>query len=370
MKNKILILGTGNAQEDIIKYCKEDGFEVYVCSYIEGDKAEKYADHFALINITEVDEIKKYMIENGINYIYSAGSDIAMPSVTKVAEDLKLPGFVSSKTAFICNNKNILREALGENFKGNLQYTVLTKMPESVPIDFPAVLKPVDSQGQRGVVKVNNLEELQENFDHSMSFSSIKKVIVEEYVEGNEISVNTFMKNGKLEFALISDREVWEEYPGGIIRKHILPSRYSGSEVESKIIDLVERVVEKLEIKNGPAYFQIKIKNEEEPKLLEVTPRLDGCHMWRVIKEYTGVDLMAACVKGLKGESADLSYSQPILSEASLEFMCASPGTKFQKENYDIRESIFVKYYYEENEVVKKMNGYMEKCGYVIRGSK
>lgn len=370
MKKKILILGTGNAQEDIIRYCKEDGFEVYACSYTKGDKAEKYADHFALINIIEVEQIEKYIQENNIDYIYSAGSDIAMPSVTKVAEDLNLPCFVSSRTAFVCNNKNVLREELGENFKGNLQYVVLSSVPEKIALDFPVIMKPVDSQGQRGVIKVNNIEELQENFERSMSFSHIKKVIVEEYVEGNEISVNAFVKNGEMQFALVSDREVWEDFPGGIIRKHILPGKYAGSQVEEKIIDLVKRVVDKLEIKNGPAYFQIKIKNEEEPKLLEVTPRLDGCHMWRVIKEYTGVDLLAASVKLLKGEEVDLNYQQTILSEASLEFMCAGPGTNFVKDSYDVSDSLFVKYYYEDNDVVKKMNGYMEKCGYIIRGCK
>ena len=107
---KILILGTGNAQEDIIRYCKDEGFEVYACSYTSGDNAEKYADHFSLINITAIDEIIKYVVDNKIDLVYSVGSDLAMPSVAAVSERLDMPHFVSLNAAHICNNKNLLRE--------------------------------------------------------------------------------------------------------------------------------------------------------------------------------------------------------------------------------------------------------------------
>ncbi len=370
MNKKILILGTGNAQEDIIRYCKEQGLEVHACSYIKGDKAEKYVDKFSLINIIDVEKIKEYIVENKIDYVYSVGSDIAMPTVTRVAEDLKLPAFTTPETAYICNNKNELREYLGRDFEGNLNYCVLTEKPEEISLEFPLIMKPVDSQGQRGVIKVYDIEELKANFDTSMSYSNIKKVIVEEFVDGDEISVNTFMKDGKMVFSLVSDREVWEDFPGGIIRKHILPSKYSGQEAEGKILELVNRVLAKLDIKDGPAYLQIKIKNGVEPKILEVTPRLDGCHMWRVIKEYTGIDLLASSVDLLIGKEVELSYERPLLREASLEFMCAAPGTRFCKEKYCTDYSRFIKYYYEDGETVKKMNGYMEKCGYIIRGER
>lgn len=364
---KILILGTGNAQEDIIRYCKDEGFEVYACSYTSGDNAEKYADHFSLINITAIDEIIKYVVDNKIDLVYSVGSDLAMPSVAAVSERLDMPHFVSLNAAHICNNKNLLREHLGKEFKGNLDYTVLSKVPEEIALEFPVVMKPVDSQGQRGVIKLNNMDELKRNFEHSLSFSQNKKVIIEEFVEGDEVSVNIFLENGEIKFALVSDREVWDGYPGGIIHKHILPSKYQGRQ-KKDILDLVDRVIKKIKINDGPVYFQIKMKNGTEPRLLEVTPRLDGCHMWRVIKEYTGVDLLATSVKMLLGEKMKVNFDKPILSNASLEFMCAEPGTEFMKERYNIEGARFIKYYYQDHQKVKRMNGYMEKCGYIIRG--
>ena len=362
----ILILGTGNAQEDLIKLCKEKGLEVYACSYSQGEKAERYVDHFAQINIIDTNKIEEYVKKHQIDYIYSVGSDLAMPTVAKVAENRGMICPVSFNITFICNNKG----ALGGNFDGNLKYMILSDIPDKIRLEFPVVMKPVDSQGQRGVVTVYNMKELTELFEGTMSYSREKKVIIEEYVEGDEVSVNVFVKNGEIIFSLISDRIVWEEYPGGIIRKHELPSKYAGLEEENKINNLVKRVINKLEILNGPVYFQIKLKNGKEPKLLEVTPRLDGCHMWRAIKEYTGIDLLDACVKLLLEEKVCLQYSKPAFSSISLEFICAEPETEFDKNKYNTENTIFSKYYYKNNEKVKKMNGYMEKCGYVIQGDK
>ncbi len=363
----ILILGTGNAQEDVIKFCKNNGFIVYACSYTKGDSAEAFADFFSLINIIDTEALIDYVKKNQIGYIYSIGSDLAMPSVSRVAETCGLPHFVSYKTAMICNNKGMLREHLGQDFRGNLDYHILEECPTSIPLDYPVVIKPVDSQGQRGVAKVSNIAELKEAFEHSRSFSKTGKVIVEEYVEGDEISVNAFVVDGRIKFALISDREAWEEYPGGIIHRHLLPSHYSGGQIEDAILDLVKRVLIKLNIKNGPVYFQIKVKSNGSPKLLEVTPRLDGCHMWRLIRTYTGVDLLDASIQLLLGREISLEYDRPKCQRAELEFLCAPPHTVFQRSVYNVRDAEFLKYYYEDGQTVKKMNGYMEKCGYIIK---
>ena len=103
--NKILVLGTGAAQADLIRACKDRGREVYACSYRSGDVGQKYADHFAEINITDAEAVKDYATANDIDCIYSTGSDIAMPTAFGVSEELGLKSFCSSRTAVICNNK-------------------------------------------------------------------------------------------------------------------------------------------------------------------------------------------------------------------------------------------------------------------------
>ena len=90
MKKKLLILGAGNAQIDLIEYAKRIGLKVYVCSYSDNDKGIPLADVFEQIDITDADKIENYVRENEIDYIYSVGSDIAVPTLCKVAENLNM----------------------------------------------------------------------------------------------------------------------------------------------------------------------------------------------------------------------------------------------------------------------------------------
>ncbi len=361
---KVLILGIGNAQIDAVNYCKAAGYEVYGCSYTNVEKGIPLLDHFEMINILDMDRVLEYTKRENIDIIYSVGSDIAMPTVSYVSEKLGLPHFVSFDTAKICNSKELMREALGPDFKGNVPYVVADKVEDlSVYHDFPGIIKPVDSQGQRGVYRVDSIEEAKARFAQSVSHSKKGKVILEKYLDGQEVSVNAYMVDGEMKFGLVSDRISFSEFPGGIIKEHYLPSSFS-EEIQNKTLDLSRRVANKLNIQNGPCYFQIKI-TDGEPYLVEVTPRLDGCHMWRLIRHYNGIDLMDTLFKHLlNNEIAEDAFCPSHEAKAvRTVFMCQPPETAFKKES-DYPDALEVCWYYDEGESVRKMNGYMEKCGY------
>ena len=364
---KILVLGTGAPQADLIRACKEREWEVHACSYRSGDPGERLADHFAQINIVDVDAITDYAAKNAIDVVYSAGSDIAMPTAFSVSERLGLFHFCSKESALICNTKTLLRRTLGKHFVGNIPYQTLCSKEEAVEIPYPLMIKPEDSQGQRGVFCVHDHEELLQCFDESMHFSRSKRLILEKKVEGSEISVNTFSCNGKILFFLPSERVVWPELSGGIIHRHIVPSRWAEDGTAMKRVKaLVERTLQHLSIVNGPAYFQIMLDQEEMPYLIEVTPRLDGCHMWRLIRFSTGIDLLKLTVNALAGEMVSIipEYS---IEPFETEFLCQEPDMPFRKDQFVLGNYEYLEWYYEDGEIVHRMNGYKEKSGYVIR---
>ncbi len=364
---KILILGTGQAQTDVIRYCKDKGHRVYACSYLSGDAAEKYADGFRQINIKDTDAVEAYAKELGADYVYSVGSDLAMPTAARVSERLGLPAFVSSDTAVACNTKTVFRKRLGNGFEGNLRFIEAESVDAAIELDYPLIMKPTDSQGQRGVYRIDSYEDYKKHFDASMSFANNKRIIVEEYVDGDEISVNCFSCGGKTVFSLISDRIVWANYPGGLIHKHVIPSKYGKGESAERIIDLVSRVLDALDIKNGPSYFQIKMKDGKYPKLLEVTPRLDGCHMWRLIRYATGVDLLAMTVDMLTGERSFAGEIKDYpVKPCYLEFLSEEPGKLYDRSKYSTDDAVYLQWYYENGDKVKSSNGYIEKGGFKI----
>ena len=175
------------------------------------------------------------------------------------------------------------------------------------------------------------------------------------------------MQDGELRFAIVSDRYAFDEYPGGIIKKHIIPSSFADKEAQEKTIDLAKRVASKIGVENGPFYCQIKLKNGTEPVILEITPRLDGCHMWNLIKHYCGADLLDACFRHLLAGEAVLTdnYEMPD-EEYCLEFMSKESNATFKGSDFDTSKAEFVCSYYRDGDRVLKVNGYIEKCGYMI----
>lgn len=368
-KKRILILGAGNAQIDAIEYCKGCGYEVVGCSYTTVDCGIPHLDYFEQVDIKDIHGIVSLAKKYEVVAIYSVGSDLAMPTAMKASELIGLPHFISYETAETCHSKAKMRDILGKKFVGNISYIVCRTLEEAMQYSaFPGMMKPVDSQGQRGCFKVESLEDVRKYFETSLEYSIEGKVIIEEFIDGPEVSVNAYMQDGHMKFGIVSDRYAFDEYPGGIIKEHRIPSSFADAETRKKTLELANRVAVKIGINNGPCYFQIKLREGKEPLIIEVTPRLDGCHMWNLIKHYCGADLMDASFRHLLNDENVLthSYTMPDI-EYSLEFMCKEPNSVFSKSDFNTKDVEHICYYYNDGDRVLKINGYMEKCGYVIR---
>ncbi len=359
---KFLVLGVGNAQVDLLQYLhKFENTEIHALSNTSEGRGFALVDVFKEIDISDKNAVLNYAKNNKIDFIYTIGSDIAMPTVTWVAEKLNLKTFISSNTAFLCNNKHLVREKL-KNVYGSVAFEILDSTLTVKNINFPVIVKPVDSQGQRGISTVTSKDSLQKAYKKAISYSRSGKAIVEEKIEGQEISVHTYIKDGEIIFFLPSDRISWEGFDGGIIHKHILPASISNKAVRN-VQKLVSESIELLSIRNGPVYFQIKM-NRDEAFLIEVTPRLDGCHMWRQIEKSTGIDLLDITIKHLKDEPFEIPSNFKI-KKSTLEFLCQPPNETFKKQKIS-EKACYHEFFYHEGEKVKPMNEQMEKCGFQI----
>ena len=368
MKKRVLILGAGNAQIDAIEYCKEHGYEVVGCSYTTVDAGIPHLDHFEQTDIKDVDGVADLARRYGVCAVYSVGSDLAIPTAMRVSEILGLPHFITHEAAEKCHSKHLMRETLGKGFRGNASFIVCGSLDEALTYDsFPGMMKPVDSQGQRGCFRVDSAEDIKAHFEDSLGYSVEGKVIIEDYIEGPEISVNAYFQDGDMRIAVISDRYSFEEYPGGIIKKHIVPSSFADAAAKEKTLDLCRRAAEKLEVTDGPCYFQIKLRDGKEPVIIEVAPRLDGCHMWNLIKHWCGADLLDACFRQLLGGEQVLTEKHDMPDEEyCLEFISEPSNSHFARGDHDVSDAEFVCWYYNDGDRVLRVNGIIEKCGYTI----
>ncbi|GAB4450662.1 MAG: ATP-grasp domain-containing protein [Anaerolineales bacterium] len=364
---KAIVLGVGNAQVDLIRYLKAQGWWVIGCSYRQEGRGLEYIDQFALFDITDADGIERLARAEAVDLVYSIGSDLAMPTAARVASRLGLPALVSAETAELLHNKLSLRGFLNEHAISPIRYKGL-RSPSDLDdwTIFPAIVKPVDNQGQRGVFLANSLEEARAGFASSLQFSRSRTLIIEEFLEGPEVSVNTFLVNGETVFNEVSDRLVVEGYTGGLPRGHIHPSAHCPEEVRREVQALTVSCNRALGIRNGPVYYQA-ILTRSGPRIVEVTPRLDGCHMWRLLKMTSGVDLLEASVRCLMQEPPpDLSAGANLQSRY-LGFFYTPPHEKFDATVHVPSAAVeHLEYYYADGETVRPINGYLEKVGYFI----
>lgn len=362
-----LVLGVGNAQVDLIRYLKTHGWRVIGCSYRHEGRGLADIDEFILLNVTDVDGIERFVRAQHVDLIYTIGSDLAMPTIAQVSARLGLPAFISSAAAVMLQNKLRLRGFLAEHNISPVKFQAVRGQNDLDAWSyFPCIIKPVDNQGQRGVYMAHNMVEARAGIENSLSHSRSQTLIIEEFLDGPEVSANTFISNGQTIFNEISDRLVVEGYAGGIPKGHIYPAKACTGELLAETKALVECCNRELAIMNGPVYYQL-ILTTNGPRIVEVTPRLDGCHMWRLIKRACGVDLLDVCVRNLMGEELPPMDVKPGMDSYYLGFYYCPPAQQFiLAEHQPVSEMEYLEYYYADGETVRPINGYLEKVGYSI----
>lgn len=364
---RLAILGASAVQDDAAQAAHTLGIEVHVLAASANGPAAESADHFAAIDFSNIDAVEKYVSENNIDVVYSTGSDIAIPVSAEVSRRLSLPSFVSPETARTCNIKTDMRRALA-GAPGNVPaQRVDADSTAAWDGRWPVIVKPADAQGQRGITKVEDPAELEPAIEAALPHSRIGQAIIEEFVEGPEVSVNGYLVNGELIFVTVSDRETWPEFVG-LIASHVLPSAHIDQAVQQRTHEVFTEAAKRLGIENGPIYAQVIIR-DGEPYIIEITPRLDGCHMWKVIQRAQGVDLMRWTLSHLVfGELPQVQDTTGDSLPVRLDFHCQPPETVFVSERFTSPDDSVERYsYYRDGDTVRPVNGQYEKVGYDIR---
>lgn len=364
-RESILILGAAAVQEDAVLAARALGLHTVVCAQAADGPAADSCDEFVRIDILDVDALARFVDERGIRLVYSVGSDLAMPVVGALAQRLGLPAFASRDVAETCNNKGRMRTAMAGTSAGLEFQVIAAGDPVVRTVSLPCIVKPVDAQGQRGVEHVTSDDRFAPAVARAASQSRTGGVIVERFVGGVEISVNGYLVDGELVFVQASDRVVWPQFTG-LIRKHVVPSAALESAGAARAAtEILGSACARIGITDGPVYAQMKVEGGT-PHLIEVTPRLDGCHMWQLIKLASGVDLLDATLRHLAHGEPPVLDPEPVVTPMELEFSCQEPGTAARRITAE-PHGLATRAYYSPGATVRSVNGRFEKIGYHVR---
>lgn len=293
MKYKLAVIGANAPLLPFYSQIDRNLFEVYGFAWAEGAVCRDYCDRFFPISFTEKDEILQICREIGIDGITSFSLESAVPTVIYIAQQMGLP----SNTPFVeewVGNKDRMRAILTENnVSYNPRFMLINREEEldSIDIPFPIIVKPDDGGGSKGVSFVNSKDELLKAYRYSTDNSRSKKVIAEEYVEGEEVSVEYISYKGQHHFLAITDKTT-SGIPNFIELKHHQPST-KPQDICEKIRETVEKALDVMGIDNSPSHTEVRIGKNGVPTIIEIGPRMGGGYITsHLVRLSTGYDFV------------------------------------------------------------------------------
>jgi len=366
---RALILGTLPGQVDAIEALKRRGLEVHACGHQRVGPGVIAADRFWQVDITDVSAVRDLAAEIDAQLVYSVGSDIAMPTVVGVSEALGLPHFHSSALTEVLRSKTLTRERLDAAGLSPVAHQRVRPGEDAHEWSvFPAFVKPVDSQGQRGISIVSDPAQLQAALAEARGATRSGEVIVEEVLRGPEVSIHVFVEDGDVRFFLPSDRYVWDGPMVGVAESHTIPLAPATRDAHDSLRELVEQCVAAFGVTTGPLYFQTVV-TEAGPRIIEIASRLDGCHMWRLIKMTTGFDFLDAVLGRLLGEPWPDIPEEPPAQPMTLRFFLDSPDVVATDEYLAATatpDALFVDLQVPRGERPRRTNDVVARFGYEI----
>lgn len=321
----ILFIGAGIAQVDAIKRAKEMGYYVLASDGSDTAPGLKVADESRVIDVKNIDENLSWAKKCSIKGVIGIASDIVLPTVHAIKEKLNLPG-LSEIPMRVSLDKSQQRKRFADAGLAQPKYTVLSESYDTDmvvrKIGFPCVVKPVDNAGSRGVAICQNIQELQNALQIAYSYSNQKKLLVEEYMDGVELTVEGISVNGDHHILTISDKFKPESnyrvatqlaYPAAI-------SSYQWQEVE----DLMKSAYYAAEIDNSPTHSEV-ILTSEGPKIVEISCRGGGFYVFtRVVEAASCFDIVKAWICLCAGDEVPKINLQR--RGVILRFFAAKPG--------------------------------------------
>ncbi|MBU1131061.1 ATP-grasp domain-containing protein [Patescibacteria group bacterium] len=308
----LLLVNTGLIKKKfIIQRLKALNFKLVVLNK-EKNWAEPYVDHWILadtFNHQEViQNIKLFMAANPGVKIGGAitfwEDDVLL--VSKIIDKFNLIG-IPFNLAKTVRNKFLFREFCRTNGLPAPQYKLIKKQEDlkkiSQTFKFPMVIKPVYGSSSAYVVKVENEDELFNTYQYIKNNISTTvesalteglEVLVEEYIDGDEVDIDILLQNGKIKFYSITDNYRTNE-PFFIETGFSIPSSLP-LKSQTELFVMAEDVLEKLGVQNGCIHFEAKAaKNGPVP--IEINLRMGGDEVYSFMKGAWNVDMIDLAAK-------------------------------------------------------------------------
>jgi biotin carboxylase len=326
---RLQILGGGNNQVNAIKKARDMGHEVILIDYLDHPPGADFAHIHEKVSTFDWAQNLSIAQKYRVDGIMTTGTDQPVYTVAKVARMLGLPAFLGVETAINVTNKRRMKDLLLQHAIPTVPYIYVS--PASFPhqaakIPFPAVLKPLDSQGQRGVFRVEDEAQAQENVAETLSYSREQDALLESFYPSDEVTISAWVQNNETTVLTMTDRKTFTRGKHiGICYAHDYPSKHQEAYYDEAVY-WTEVIQKAFGIHQGPLYIQMLIGNDGLV-INEVACRIGGAYEEVFIPWVTGFDVLERVIQySLTGEIGSPPILQPKVCAVTAQLFFAIPG--------------------------------------------
>ena len=320
-----MIIGASVLQLPGILKAKEMGLYVGVADYNPKAIGIQYADEFFNASTMDEEAVLAAALQFKPNGIMTLATDMPMRGVAKVAEKMGLPG-ISYDTAVKATDKFEMIKAFKAHDVASPWFFTVDNVDELKALEsqlsYPCIMKPTDNAGSHGVVLAKCFDDLLKEYEYSRESARHGKVIIEEYLQGDEVSVEVMVVDGKVNILQITDK-LTTGAPHFVEMGHSQPSRHP-LETQKAIKVLATKACQAVGINQGPAHVEMMV-TERGPVMIELGARMGGDNITTALVPLsTGIDMVKATIDVALGNQPDI---EPSLHCASaIRYIAASEG--------------------------------------------
>ncbi len=332
---KALVLAGGLAQIELINQLKARNITTVLADGNANALARPYADIFYQLAIFDVEAVKEVALKEQVDFLITVCADQVLLVVAQVSEMLGLPWYIDYKTARLVSDKKDMKKVFWENNIPTSRYVEMTELDwdQIRHLQYPLVVKPVDAYSSRGVRKALNPEELAVYFAEAAQISRTGGVIVEEFVAGDEISVDIYVEDGVAKLLCVSNSEKINDADRFIIFRGRYPVAAS-PEIMQQIQLVAQQIADAFNLKNCPMLIQM-INNGKQISVLEFCARTGGKKKYLRIKRACGFDVIKAVMDLTLGQKPHVELSAPEAKYIVNDFIYCKPGTFDHMEGFE-----------------------------------
>lgn len=305
-----MIVGASVLQLPAILKAKEMGLEVAMVDFNPEAIGIPYADKYYNASTMDEDAVLAAAEDYQPDGIMTLATDMPMRGVAKASDKLHLHS-INYETAVNATDKYDMIKAFKAYGVPSPWYFDVDTLEElkaqEGKVTFPCIIKPTDNAGSHGVAKVYSFEELLANYEYSHSCSRHGKVLVEEYLDGPEVSVEVMVVKSKVNILQITDK-ITTGAPHFVEMGHTQPSRLP-EETQRQICEVAEAACKSLGLDKGPAHVEMKVTSRG-PVMIELGARMGGDNITtHLVPLSTGIDMVKATINVALGEEPDIAAS-------------------------------------------------------------